>query len=261
MTFTRHDDGSAGDVDYGQIGDGYSVFRRPDPLIAKQILDALGDATTILNVGAGTGSYEPVNRQVTALEPSESMRAQRPSGLAPAIDGVAEDLPFEDASFDASMATVTVHQWSDLEKGLSEMRRVTRGNIVLLVCDPELMSDYWLSDYIPEVREIEASRFPSIERIRVALGGEVQVLPVPVPLDCSDGFNEAYYGRPEMFLNEKARLACSSWSLVPKAAVERFVDNLSADLASGNWDKKYGHYRSQPFFDGPLRLVVGMPLP
>lgn len=259
MTLTRHDDGSAGDVDYGQIGDGYSVFRRPDPLIAKQILDALGDANTILNVGAGTGSYEPVGRQVTALEPSESMRAQRPSGLAPAIDGVAEDLPFDDASFDASMAIVTVHQWSDLEKGLSEMRRVTCGNIVLLVCDPDLMSDFWLNDYIPEVREVEASRFPSIERIRVALGGEVEVLHVPVPLDCRDGFNEAYYGRPEMFLNEKARLACSSWSLVPKVAVERFVDNLSADLVSGNWDKKYGHHRSQPFFDGPLRLIVGKP--
>ena len=259
MILTRHDDGSAGDVDYGQIGDGYSVFRRPDPRIAKQILDALGDANTILNVGAGTGSYEPADREVTALEPSESMRAQRPSGLAPAIDGVAENLPFEDASFDASMATVTVHQWSDLEKGLAEMRRVTRGNVVLLVCDPDLMHNYWLNDYIPEVREVEASRFPSIERIRVALGGEVEVLPVPIPLDCRDGFNEAYYGRPEMFLNEKARLACSSWSLVPKAAVKRFLDNLSADLTSGRWDEKYGHLRSQPFFDGPLRLVIGKP--
>jgi SAM-dependent methyltransferase len=259
MPLTRHYDGSAGDVDYGQIGDGYSVFRRPDPHIAHQILDALGDAGTVLNVGAGTGSYEPVSRQVTALEPSASMRAQRPSYLTQAIDGVAEHLPFEDSSFDASMATVTVHQWSDLEKGLAEMRRVTRGNVVLLVCDPDLMSDYWLNDYIPEVRAVEASRFPSIERIRVALGGEVEVLSVPVPLDCRDGFNEAYYGRPEMFLDEKARLACSSWSLVPPSAVKRFVDDLAADLASGRWDEKYGHLRSQPFFEGPLRLVIGKP--
>jgi SAM-dependent methyltransferase len=256
---TRHQDGSAGDVNYGQIGAGYGLFRRPDPKIAKQILDALGDAVTVLNVGAGTGSYEPADRQVTAVEPSQSMRSQRPSWLAPAIDAVAEDLPFADASFDASMATVTVHQWSDLERGLAEMRRVTRGNIVLLVCDPDLMSDYWLNDYIPEVREVEARRFPSIERIRVALGGKVEVLPVPVPLDCRDGFNEAYYGRPEMFLDERARLACSSWSLVAEAVVERFVKDLSADLASGRWDEKYGHYRTQPFFDGPLRLVVCKP--
>jgi len=254
---TRHEDGSAGDVDYGQIGDGYSDFRRPDPHIAKQISEALGDATSILNVGAGTGSYEPDDRMVTALEPSESMRAQRPFGLPPAINGVAEHLPFEDASFDASMAIVTVHQWSDLEKGLAEMRRVTRGNVVLLVCDPDLMSDYWLNDYIPEVRQVESSRFPSIERIRIALGGEVEILSVPVPHDCRDGFNEAYYCGPEMFLNEKARLACSSWSLVPKSSVERFDAELSADLASGRWDEKYGHYRSQPLFDGPLRLVIG----
>jgi hypothetical protein len=118
------------------------------------------------------------------------------------------------------------------------------------------MSDYWLNDYIPEVREVEARRFPSIERIRVALGGKVEVLPVPVPFDCRDGFNEAYYGRPEMFLDERARLACSSWSLVAEAVVERFVKDLLADLASGRWDEKYGHYRTQPFFDGPLRLVV-----
>jgi SAM-dependent methyltransferase len=187
------------------------------------------------------------------------MRAQRPPNLSVAIDAVAEDLPFADASFDASMALVTVHQWSDLEKGLGEMRRVTRGPVVLLVCDPALMQDYWLNDYIPEVRAVEASRFPPIERIAAALGGQVEVKPVPVPLHCRDGFNEAYYGRPEALLDEKARLACSSWSLVPKAAVERFVKHLSRDLASGRWDQKYGHLRSQPLFDGPLRLVVGRP--
>jgi len=157
------------------------------------------------------------------------------------------------------MATVTVHQWSDLEKGLAEMRRVTRGRVVLLVCDPDLMKDYWLNDYIPEVRRIEASRFPSIDRIAAALGGQVEVKPVPVPLNCSDGFNEAYYGRPEALLDPEARLACSSWSLVPKPAVDRFVQHLSHDLESGRWDEKYGHLRTQPFFDGPLRLVVGKP--
>lgn len=259
MQKERHSDGSAGDVDYGEIGGSYRRFRQPDPIIAAQILEALGDARTVLNVGAGAGSYEATDREVTAVEPSASMRAQRPANLSVAIDAVAEDLPFADASFDAAMAIVTVHQWSDREKGLSEMRRVTRGPVVLLVCDPALMQDYWLNDYIPEVRAVEASRFPPIERIAAALGGQVEVKPVPVPLHCRDGFNEAYYGRPEALLDEKARLACSSWSLVPKAAVERFVKHLSRDLASGRWDQKYGHLRSQPFFDGPLRLAVGRP--
>jgi SAM-dependent methyltransferase len=167
-----------GDVDYGEIGGSYARFRQPDPAIAEQILHALGDARTVLNVGAGTGSYEPTDREVTAVEPSASMRAQRPASLSAAIDAVAERLPFAAASFDASMAIVTVHQWSDLEKGLAEMRRVTSGPVVLLVCDPDLMKDYWLNDYIPEVRAIEANRFPSIHRIATALGGQVEVEPV-----------------------------------------------------------------------------------
>ena len=255
----RHTDGSAGDVDYGEIGGSYARYRQPEPSIASQILKALGNATTVLNVGAGTGSYEPMDREVTAVEPSASMRAQRPAPLSIAVDAVAEALPFDDKSFDASMATVTVHQWSDLEKGLSEMRRVTRGPVVLLVCDPALMADYWLNDYIPELRAIEASRFLPIDRILTALGGHVEAQPVPVPLNCRDGFNEAYYGRPEALLDPEARLACSSWSLVPEAAVDRFVDHLSRDLANGQWDERYGHLRSQPYFEGPLRLIIGRP--
>lgn len=259
MNRSRHKDGSAGDIDYSEIGSSYGRFRQPEPIIASQILEALGDARTVLNVGAGTGSYEPTDREVTAVEPSASMRAQRPTNLSVAVDAVAESLPFDDASFDASMATMTVHQWSDLEKGLAEMRRVTRGPVVLLVGDPALMKDYWLNDYIPEVRAAEASRFPPVQRIASALEPIVDVKSVPIPLHCRDGFNEAYYGRPEALLEQEARLACSSWSLVPKAAVERFVDHLSSDLETGRWDEKYGHLRSQPFFDGPLRLVVSKP--
>ena len=259
MSRERRSDGSAGDVDYGTIGGTYSRYRQPEPVIETQIHRALGDAETVLNVGAGAGSYEPTHCKVTAVEPSASMRAQRPAHLTRAIDAVAESLPFEDQSFDASMASVTVHQWSDLEAGIAEMRRVTRGPVVLLVCDPAAMMDYWLADYIPEVREIEASRFPSLDRIAAAFGGKVVVEHVPVPLDCRDGFNEAYYGRPEAFLDENARLACSSWSLVPQEAVERFEAALSADLESGKWDEKYGALRRQPFFDGPLRLVIGIP--
>ncbi len=146
MADKRYKDGSAGDVDYGEIGSSYARYRQPEPIIASQIWEALGNATTVLNVGAGTGSYEPTDRNVTAVEPSAAMRAQRPAHLSFAIDATAEALPFNDDSFDASMATVTVHQWTNLEKGLSEMRRVTRGPVVLLVCDPTAMADYWLND-------------------------------------------------------------------------------------------------------------------
>lgn len=256
----RPGDGSAGDVDYGQIGRTYASYRQPEPAIARQILDALADAETILNVGAGAGSYEPSGRKVVAVEPSAAMRAQRPPHLSVAVDATAEELPFPDASFDASMATVTVHQWRDLERGLAEMRRVTRGPVVLLVGDPRLMRDCWLNDYIPEVRAVEASRFPPIDRIAAALGQHVEVQSVPIPLDCRDGFNEAYYGRPEALLDADARLACSSWSLVPESAVYHFVERLSRDLASGSWDRKYGYLRTQPFFDGPLRLLIGRPI-
>jgi SAM-dependent methyltransferase len=253
----RHSDGSAGDVDYGGIGGSYGRYRQPEPLIEAQIWAALGDARTVLNVGAGAGSYEPTDRQVTAVEPSAAMRAQRPTHLSAAIDAVAEDLPFADGAFDASMATITVHQWRNLRRGLAEMRRVTTGPVVLLVVDPARMADYWLNDYIPEVRAVEARRFPALADVAAALGGRVEVQPVPVPLHCRDGFNEAYYGRPEMFLDPAARLACSSWSLVPPEVVDRFAAHLSADLASGAWDRKYGHWRAEPLFDGPLRLVVG----
>ena len=255
----RTSDGSAGDVDYGKFGRTYAMYRRPDPAIAAQIERALGSAQTVLNVGAGAGSYEPSDRLVTAVEPSASMRAQRPESLPQAIDGYAEALPFSDDSFDASMSTVSIHQWADLERGLTEMRRVTRGRIVLLVCDPARMHDYWLSEYIPEVRENEARRFPPIHRISKALAGQIEIQNVPVPLNCTDGFNEAYYGRPEAFLDADARLACSSWSAIDDEILERFVAHLSTDLKSGLWDKKYGHLRTQPYFDGPLRLIIASP--
>src|SRR4029453_19002252 len=161
-----------------------------------RIMRALGSAGTVLNVGAGTGSYEPRDRDVTAVEPSASMRAQRPPYLSVALDAVAEHLPFPDRRFDASMATFTVHQWADLERGLAELRRVTTGPVIILTCDPTLVQRFWLNDYAPQVLAAEARRYPSLERIRAHLGGAVQELSVPIPLDCRDGFNEAYYGRP-----------------------------------------------------------------
>ena len=212
MTVQRRDDGSAGDVDYASIGRSYSSYRQPDPRIKARIESALGTAQTVLNVGAGTGSYEPDARTVTAAEPSAAMRAQRARHLSVAIDAVAEELPFADRQFDASMATFTIHQWTNLARGLSEMRRVTRGPIIILTCDPTRVQQFWLNDYAPEVLVAEARRYPSLEQIRNQLGGTVRVLPVPIPIDCVDGFNEAYYARPEQLLDDRARLACSAWS-------------------------------------------------
>jgi SAM-dependent methyltransferase len=255
----RQPDGSAGDANYALIGKSYARYRQPDPRIAAAIEQALGDARSLLNVGAGAGSYEPLHRDVVAVEPSASMRAQRPAHLVPAIDGVAEKLPFADRQFDASMGTYTVHQWADVRAGLREMRRVTRGPVVLLTCDPREVGSFWLNEYAAEVLSTEARRYPSIELIADALGGSVEVNPVLIPFDCKDGFNEAYYGRPECLLDADARLSCSAWSFPDAALVERYVQHLSSELQSGAWDKKHGALRTQAAYPGSLRLIVSRP--
>ncbi len=252
----RRADGSAGDTDYGRIGPGYAAFRRPEPTIAALIERLLGNARSVLNVGAGAGSYEPAERAVTAVEPSAAMRAERPAHLPAAIDAVAEALPFPDASFDAAMATFTIHQWRDLECGLREMRRVTRGPVAILSCDPGRVRDFWLNDYAPDVLAAEARRYPDAGRIAAALGARTEVLPVPIPLQCRDGFNEAYYGRPEQFLDAGARRANSAWSFVSAESAEASVAALGADLFSGVWDARHGPLRRLPFFEGSLRLFV-----
>ena len=256
---TRSADGSAGDADYGTIGKSYAHYRQPDDRIAARISQALGPARTVLNVGAGAGSYEPAGRLVTPVEPSASMRAQRPPGLAPAVDATAEDLPFADDSFDAAMTTFSVHQWGDLGAGLREVRRVTRGPIVILTGDPDRLRRFWLDQYAPEVIDTEARRYPSVQTLAEGLGGPVDVDVVPVPLDCTDGFNEAYYGRPEMLLDPAARRSCSAWSFVDAGVPGRFARDLGRDLADGTWDARYGHLRTQPFFDGSLILVTSRP--
>lgn len=253
---SRHIDRSAGDANYAVIGSGYARYRRPEPRIADLIKRPLGDARTVLNVGAGAGSYEPQDREVTAVEPSASMRALRPAHLSLAIDAIAEQLPFQDDQFDASMATFTVHQWQDLRKGLQEMRRVTRGPVVILTCDPRELDRFWLNDYAPAVIATEARRYPPLPFLAEALGA-TKVATVPIPLNCTDGFNEAYYGRPEHLLQPGARLACSAWSFIGSPDEQRYVASLSSDLASGAWDSKYGYLRSQPEFEGSLKLVVG----
>ena len=252
----RAGDGSAGDADYGAIGTSYAHFRRPDSRIAARISQALGPARTVLNVGAGAGSYEPADRRVTPVEPSASMRAQRPAGLAAAVDATAEDLPFADASFDAAMTTFSVHQWHDLGAGLREIRRVTRGPVVILTGDPARLRRFWLTGYAPEVVDTEARRYPPAGTLAAGLGGRVATSVVPVPLDCTDGFNEAYYGRPEMLLDPAARRSCSAWSFVEPGVADRFARDLGRDLADGTWDRRYGCLRTQPLFEGSLILVT-----
>jgi hypothetical protein len=256
---SRGADGSAGDADYASIGTVYRDYRRADPRIAAVVHAGLGNARTVLNVGAGTGSYEPTDREVTAVEPSATMRGKRSPLLPAAVDAYAERLPFAASRFDAAMATFTVHQWADLAGGLKEMRRVSRGPVVLLTCDPALLRTYWLHEYSPEVIKAEASRYPPISTLVTGLGGLAKVTPVPIPLDCSDGFNDAYYARPEMLLDPAARLACSAWSLIEPAAVARFEMHLARDLADGTWDGRYGHLRTRASLHGALVLVTSMP--
>jgi len=248
----------AGDFDYETGGASYDTYRRADPRIAQVVHDALGGAMTVLNVGAGAGSYEPTDRCVIAVEPSAAMRAKRTSA-APVVDAVAAALPFSDDAFDAAMATATVHQWPDLHAGLRELRRVARGAVVVLTFDPLAIVQAWFATYAPDIATADGRRMPAPETIAAALGGRTEILPVPIPLDCTDGFAEAYYGRPERLLEEPVRRAQSGWAFLPDGAEQRAVDRLAADLADGTWDRRYRHLRTQPWHEGSLRLVVSRP--
>jgi SAM-dependent methyltransferase len=249
----------AGDVDYHQHGEGYAAQRRTDPRIAAHVHGALGDARTVINVGAGAGSYEPTDRYVIAVEPSAAMRAQRPPHLSPAVDATAERLPFDDNSFDAAMATLTVHQWPDLTAGLRELRRVARGPVVVLTGDGDALDRLWLAEYAPELIAAERRRYPALDRIAAHIGATCAVRELPIPIDCVDGFTEAYYARPERFLDPRVRRSQSAWSFVDDADEDRAVQRLRRDLESGGWDERYGHLRSQPEFVGCMRLLVGTP--
>ncbi|GAA2605091.1 methyltransferase domain-containing protein [Dactylosporangium fulvum] len=247
----------SGDVDYETTGHGYVLRRRTDPRIAAVIHTALGEARTVLNVGAGAGSYEPADRYVVAVEPSARMRAQRPATAVPALDATAEHLPFDDETFDAAMAIVTVHQWSDTTRGLAELRRVTRGPVLVLTFDGAALDRLWLAEYAPELIAAERRRFPPITTIAHMIGPSAEVIEVPIPIDCADGFTEAYYARPEQLLDPHVRAAQSAWGFVDQASTARAVERLRADLGSGAWDARHGHLRTQPQFAGSLRLIVG----
>jgi SAM-dependent methyltransferase len=236
---------------YDSIGVNYAELRKPDPRIAKLIWEALGSAQSVLNVGAGTGSYEPADRMVTAVEPSDEMIRKRKPEAAKAIRASADDLPFEDKSFDAAMAILTIHHWPDKQAGLREMRRVTRGPIVLLTFDPTHRP--WLTDYLPELAALDESIMPRLADYEKWLG-PVSITPVPVPHDCSDGFLYAYWRRPQAYLDPFIRSGSSSFWVIGKAEDE--VASLRRDLESGDWQRRYSQLLDLDAYDAGYRLVV-----
>lgn len=239
---------------YDTIGATYTVTRRTEPRIAAQLWAALGDARTVLNVGAGTGSYEPPDRAVTAVEPSAVMRAQRPAGIARCVAAAAEGLPFEDQSFDAAIAFATVHHWSDPVAGVREMQRVAR-RVVVFTCDTTEEAwrrRFWLTrDYLPEV---PASRVGLATELANAIGARLD--PVLVPWDCADGFFEAYWRRPEAYLDENVRRGISVWTAVGPDAEQRAVRSLRDDLASGRWAERNRDILDLEAAELGLRLVI-----
>jgi SAM-dependent methyltransferase len=237
---------------YDTIGVNYSDLRKPDSRIERVIGRALGSVKTVLNVGAGAGSYEPADRQVTAIEPSAEMIRQRGASAAPAIQGYAEDLPFDDNSFDASMAILTVHHWTDKEKGLKEMRRVTRGRVVVLTFDPSYRG-FWLADYIPELAALDDVQMPKMTDYEAWLG-PVEISAVPVPHDCTDGFLYAYWRRPAAYLDPRIRAAMSSFWVLDN--ISDGLAKLARDLDAGAWAERYAELLDLDACDVGYRLVT-----
>ncbi len=241
---------------YDTIGATYTVTRRTEPRIAAQLWAALGEGRTVLNVGAGTGSYEPTDRQVLAVEPSALMRSQRPAHAAPCLIGSAEHLPFDDQSFDAAMAVASIHHWPDPIAGLREMRRVARRVVVFTHDTTEAgwLHRFWLTrDYLPEVADLIVGR-PSLTELAQAIGARVE--PVIIPWDCADGFFEAFWRRPEAYLEESVRRGVSVWTKVGREAEERAVHSLRDDLASGRWAERNADLIELDGADMGIRLLI-----
>jgi SAM-dependent methyltransferase len=241
---------------YDQIGTTYSETRRSDPRIAAAIADALGDARSVANVGAGAGSYEPEDREVVAVEPSRTMIERRPAGAAPVQQGAAEALPLDDLSVDAAMAVFTIHHWRDVPRGLAELRRVARRRIVILTWDKTFAGRFWLTrEYVPELEDLSVEHYPEIGEIEAAVGPlERRVL--PIPNDCEDGFLRSFWARPERYLDDLVRKNISQFNLVDQAAVARGIGRLATDLASGAWDRRHGRLRALDSVDLGYRILV-----
>ncbi len=237
---------------YDVIGRGYADLRKPDPRIAAPIRRALGDAQSVLNVGAGAGSYEPDDLDVTALEPSVEMIRQRPPGGREAVKGVAEAIPFPDDGFDAAMGVLTVHHWTDAEAGLAEMQRVARKRIVILTFDANAPF-FWLADYIPALVALDKATMPPLSLFeRVFSSARFET--VPIPHDCTDGFLGAYWRRPAAYLDPRVRAAISSFAKITD--VSDALSRLRADLESGRWEERYGHLLTQDALDIGYRLMI-----
>ncbi|MBS0196398.1 MAG: class I SAM-dependent methyltransferase [Planctomycetes bacterium] len=240
---------------YDNIGRNYAAFRRPDPRIASAINAALADAHSVVNIGAGSGSYEPADRTVLAVEPSEVMIRQRPAGAAPCLQGSAESLPVETASVDAAMAILTAHHWKDLERGLKEMARVARKRAVLLTWVPDA-PPFWLTqDYFPEIAAFDRTIFPTSPALAAMMElaiGPARLTPVPIPHDCIDGFLCAYWRRPEAYLNAEVRSAISSFARIDAQAG---LEKLRADLSSGRWAERYRHLLGLDALDVGYRIA------
>lgn len=237
---------------YDTIGVGYRRLRRPDPRIAASIHAHLGETRTLVNVGAGAGSYEPAGPMVTAVEPSAAMIRQRPHDAAVVVQALAEDLPFGDGAFDASMAILTVHHWNDARRGLREMRRVTRGRIVVLTFDP-LMSNFWLLDYLPSLASLDSRQMPVMDDFEATLG-PVERIAVPIPHDCVDGMLCAYWRRPAAYLDPDVRRSISSfWKI---GDITEPLQRLENDLRSGAWERRYARILHRESLDFGYHLVV-----
>ena len=241
---------------YDSIGAGYAKLRRADPRIAASIHAALGDAATVVNVGAGAGSYEPDDRWVLAVEPSGVMVAQRPAGSAPVVVAAAESLPLADDAVDAAMASMSLHHWGDWRAGLAEMRRVARRRIVLFTWDAE-SCDFWLTrEYVPWLHEWDATRFPTMAQMREALpGATIDV--VPIASDCQDGFLGAWWARPEAYLDPEVQRSNSLFALGPdRDRLDRALARLADDLRSGAWDARHSDLRTRESVDLGYRLII-----
>ncbi|HET9075659.1 MAG TPA: class I SAM-dependent methyltransferase [Acidimicrobiales bacterium] len=242
---------------YDAISTSYADTRRADPRIGEQICRALGGAASVVNIGAGTGNYEPTGRRVTAIEPSRRMIAGRPRGSPPVVQAAAEHLPLPSGAFDAAMAVLTVHHWTDWRHGLSEMRRVAARQVILLF-EPGMIDRFWaMSDgYWPEAFELPSEReaigTSQVASVLDVVGAET----VPIPIDCTDGFGAAFWGRPEAYLDPRIQQGMSWLAQLPAPVRACGAARLEADLRSGEWDRRHGHLRHLDQLDVGYRLIT-----